>query len=199
MAALLRRRRSVHTFAVRLGETPLTELADHVRRALLDRHVDVVLDVVDFEYFDENTLTALTDLAGSDDRITLRGLDHYGESLLSPTQAVVDVRTTAERALTHLAAVTVVTAVVDDSRLDDASWDEALTLSLEARRPLVTLDLRGVPVLSAHQTLSLAEFSADLFHELRMLIIVNASTHVAAQLRVAGLHGRLLMRTDATS
>jgi len=199
MAALLRRRPRVRTVPINLGETSIEELTAHVRQLLLDRQAYVLLDVVGFEFFDEHTLAALTDLIDSDDRIGVRGLDAYAETLLIPQARsgdVVDVRTVAERCLIHLASVTVITAVASGQPLDDAVWDEVLSLAGSARRHIVTLDLRAFPNLSAHQTLSLAEFSADLERELRMLIIVNAASHVADQLRVAGLHGELLMGTD---
>jgi hypothetical protein len=158
--------------------------------------------VLTFDFFDEHTLTALTDLVDSDDRIGLRGLDNYAHTLLTPQASasdVVDVRTASERSLAHLATVTVVTAVTAGRPLDDASWDEALTLAEAAGRRVVTLDLRGFPPLTAHPTLSLAEFTADLARDLRMLVIVNAAPRVADQLRVAGLHGELLMGTDDES
>ena len=202
MAALLRRRPRVHTVPVNLGETSIPALAGHVRQLLTDPRAVVVLHVVTFEFFDEHTLAALTDLVDSDDRISLRGLDDYAETLLTaqaPAAEVVDVRTAAERSLTHLATVTVVTAVMDGQPLDDATWDDALTLARAAGRHLVTLDLRGFPALTAHQALSLAEFTADLERELRMMIVVNAPPRVADQLRVAGLHGALLLGTDEPS
>jgi hypothetical protein len=199
MAALLRRRPRVHTVPVNLGESSIAALADRVRQLLTDRNVLVVLDVVTFEFFDQHTLTALTDLVDSDDRISLRGLDDYAETLLTaqaPPAEIVDVRTAAERSLTHLASVTVINAVVDGQPLDDATWDDALTLARAAGRHMVTLDLRAFPALTAHQALSLAEFTADLVRELRMLIVVNAHPRVADQLRVAGLHGELLLGID---
>lgn len=199
MAALLRRRPRVLVVPVSLGVTSVGALADRVRELLSDRHVLVVLDVVTFEFFDEHTLAALTDLVDSDDRISLRGLDGYAETLLTaqaPQADVVDVRTAAERSLTHLANVTVVTAVTSGQPLDDATWDEALTLARDAGRHIVTLDLRAFPHLSAHQTLSLAEFTADLHHDHKVLMVVNAAPRVTEQLRVAGLHGELLMGTD---
>ena len=199
MAALLRRRPHVHTLSINLGETSIPALADQVHQLLIHRHTVVVLDVVAFEFFDEHTLTALTNLVDSDDRISLRGLDDFAETLLTaqaPAAEVVDVRTAAERSLTHLATVTVITAVTEGNPLDDVTWDDALTLAHAARRQMVTLDLRGFLGLTAHQMFSLAEFTADLEREHRMLVVVNATPRVADQLRVAGLHGELLMGTD---
>ena len=198
MAALLRRRLRVRTVPINLGETSIEALTHRVRQLLIDRQAYVLLDVVSFEFFDEHTLAALTELIDSDDRIGVRGLDTYAETLLTAQtrpEDVVDVRSTAERSLIHLATVTVLTAVASGQPLDDATWDDALTLARTAGRHIVTLDLRGFANLTAHQALSLAEFTADLERELRMLIIVNAGSHVADQLRVAGLHGELLMGT----
>src|SRR5205807_7085680 len=125
---------------INLGETSIEELTARVRQLLVDRQAYVLLDVVGFEFFDEHTLEALTELIDSDDRIGVRGLDAYAETLLTAQthpDDVFDIRTTAERCLIHLASVTVITAVASGQPLDDAVWDDVLTLAGSAGRHIV--------------------------------------------------------------
>src|SRR5437763_11739085 len=99
MSALLRRRPRVRTVPISLGETSIEALSRRVRQLLIDRQAYVVLDVVSFEFFDEHTLAALMELIDSDDRIGVRGLDTYAETLLTAQtrpEDVMDVRTAAE-------------------------------------------------------------------------------------------------------
>ena len=169
---------------VTLGVSDLDDIRGEVRRILRRGRVRVVLDVVDFEYFDEQTLSALTDLAATDDRLELRGVDNYATVLLDAQAAgVVDVRSAAERMLTNLDMVTVITAARQNRPLDDLTWQEALSLAAAGGRAVVTVDLRDVDALSAHQLLTLAEFSADLARATMTLVIVNETGHLDRQLR----------------
>lgn len=196
MSARLRRlRRAV--LPVHLGRTDLDELAATVRLLLASASEAIVLDVVGFDYFDEDALHALVAIGElAPDRVEVRGLDAYASALLPDKPAVIDARTAAERAVSHLASVTVVTAVVDGAVLDDAGWSEAITFALSARRQLVTIDLRSVAELSPGQLLTLAEASAELWRDLRTLLLVNATGTVAQQLKVAGLSGGLRLSVD---
>ncbi|MBV9291235.1 MAG: hypothetical protein JO222_02205, partial [Frankiales bacterium] len=95
----------------------------------------------------------------------------------------------AERAITHLTGVTVVTATADGAPLGDHEMDEALRLAVRADRGIVTIDLRHVARLSPAQVLALAETSAELHADDRMLVFVNTTEAVGDQLRTAGLSG----------
>jgi anti-anti-sigma regulatory factor len=125
------------------------------------------------------------------------GLDAFVDQVLPPgPPAVLDLRTDAERAVTHLTDVSVVTAITAGLPLSDDEFERALHLASQAGRSIVTIDLRHVDQLSPAQILALAEHSAELHHDIRTLIIVNATTVVAAQLRKAGLSGGLRMSID---
>ena len=181
---------------VALGTTDLDDVRKQVARALRRRRVHVVLDVIDFEYFDETTVSALLDLA-DDDRVELRGMDNYASALLDAQPAtVVDVRSAAERMVTNLEMVTVISGTRQNQPLDDLTWEQALALATAGGRKVVTVDLRHIDALTAHQLLVLAEFSADLVHAERTLVIVNVTPHVDRQLRTCGLHGDLLIGSE---
>lgn len=197
MAPLLRRHRSSpRVITYTLGRSSHDALVAAITRALSDPHQRVVVNVVGFDFFDIDELTALAELPSRFDRLTINGLDRYADQLVGDPPATVDVRSVAERAVTHLDAVTVVTAVVDGSPLDDGAWEQALQLALTAQRAIVAVDLRAVAQLSPAQTLTLAEASAELHRDLRTLILVNAGPETAAQLRTAGLSGGLRMSLE---
>lgn len=196
MAALLRRRQPtprVIDFA--LGRTSLAAVAGEVMSLLRDPEQGVVINVTGFDYFDEQELTALNDLATWSARVQVIGLDSYADQLL-PAPTTIDVRPLAERAVTHLAGVTVLTAIIDGRPLDDHELDAALGLARTGGRPIVTVDLRHLERLSPAQILSLAETSGELYRDLGTLILVNTTSHVAEQLRNAGLSGAVRMRVD---
>jgi hypothetical protein len=184
------------TIEFTLGRDSIADLGARVLDLLRDPEQVVTVRVVGFDYFDENDVTALTDLTTWSPRVRVVGLDSFADQVLVPTPKVVDVRTHAERAVTSFADVTVVTAICQGERLDDVGFDQALRLAYEARRGIVTVDLRHVEQLTPAQIVTLAELSADLHWDLRTLIVVNAGLVVAAQLRSAGLSGGLRMSID---
>lgn len=195
MSALLNRRhRAPRVLRYVLGRSCLADCASAVVKALRDGTQDVVVQVSGFDYFDENELMALADIATWSPRIRVVGLDAYAELLLpTTTRESVDVRSRGERAVKNLTAVTVVTAMVDARPLDDHEWEHALTLAVRGARAIVTADLRHLDRFSPAQLLSLAEASAELARDLRTLVIVNATTATAEQVRNAGLSGELRM------
>lgn len=198
MAAVLRRRhRRPHRIPLHLGRSSLTEVRDRLAALLRDLDAHVVLDVVGFDYFDEQLLADLLALRDLDaDRVVVRGLDGFAAALLPAGPTVLDLRPAAERAVTLLDSVVVLTAVSDGDVLDDDAWEQALALATAAGRPIVAVDLRAVAELSPRQLLALAETSAELHRALGTLMLVNAGAVTAAQLRTAGLSGGLRMAVD---
>lgn len=132
MAALLRRRRPPpRILDYTLGRSSLAAVAATVIDLLHDPHQLVVVQVSGFDDFDEDELAAINDLSTWSPRIHVRGLEDFAERLLPPP-AVVDIRSHAERSVTHLAAVTVLTAVAGGRPLSDHELDAALQLALRA-------------------------------------------------------------------
>jgi hypothetical protein len=193
-------RRDAAVLHVHLGRTDLVELGTAVEEILADRAAHVVIVIEGFEYFDLDSLGQLTAIADRPDgRVEIFGLDLYGVALageLGRGPDVVDIRPRAERAVVLLGQVAVVTCIVDGHVLDDAELFGALTLARQSRRNIVTIDVRNVAELSPAQSLAIAELSADLFRELRQLILVNAGSTVARQLKRAGLSGGLRLSVD---
>lgn len=200
MARLWSRRSDPAVIRVHLGRSDLTDIAERVENVLALPRGHVTLLVDGFEYFDGESLAQLTAIADqSPDRVEIKGLDLFASAVggtATQLRPVVDVRARAERAVTLLGNVAVVTAVVDARILDDAELEGALKIALASRRDIVTLDLRNLAELSPAQALAIAEASADLYRSLRQLILVNASRDVARQLRRAGLSGGLRLSID---
>ena len=192
------RRSDPAVIRVHLGRTSLTEVAAEVDAALADPRAHVTVRVEGFEYFDLESLSQLTALAErAADRVEIEGLDLFACAVTGEwSRPVIDVRARAERAVALLANVAVVTTVVDARILDDAELDAALNIALASGRDIVTLDLRNLGELTPGQSLAIAETSADLYRHLRQLILVNAGSDVARQLRRAGLSGGLRLSVD---
>jgi hypothetical protein len=178
-----------------LGRCSLATIAATVAKLLRDEERHVVVQINGFDYFDEHDLAALTDLATWSERVEVVGLDAFAQQLL-PAPTTVDVRSAAERAVTHLSGVTVVTAINDGRPLDDNELDETLRLAKMAGRAIVTVDLRHVENLPPAQVLTVAETWSELQRSLRTMILVNATTLVAEQLRSGGVSGALGLTTD---
>ena len=192
------RRSDPAVIRVHLGRTNLTEVALEVDAALADPRARVTVLIEGFEYFDLESLGQLTALADrATGRVDIKGLDLFATAVGGrPSRPVIDVRARAERAVALLANVAVVTAVVDARILDDAELETALNIALASGRDIVTLDLRNLGELTPGQSLAIAETSADLYRNLRQLILVNAGSDVARQLRRAGLSGGLRLSID---
>ncbi|MBV9291979.1 MAG: hypothetical protein JO222_05965 [Frankiales bacterium] len=189
MSALLRRRQPrARVIDYTVGRTSLADVAASVFDALAVSRQRVCVQVNGFDYFDQDELTALTDMATWSPRVQIVGLESFVDHLL-PAPRAVDVRSAAERAITHLSGVTVVTATADGAPLGDHEMDEALRLAVRGDRGIVTIDLRHVARLSPAQALALAETSAEMHADDRMLIFVNTTEAVGDQLRTAGLSG----------
>jgi len=186
----LPRRPSVSVIDVTLGRSPIAAVAATVVQLLRDPGRTVIINVNRFSYFDEHDLAALVDLTTWSPRVLLIGLDRYAEIVL-PTAPMIDVRSAAERAVSHLSSVTVVTAAPDGHPLDDHEFSVALAAAVAAGRATVAVDLRGVEFLSPAPLLALAETSAELRLTRNTLIIANAVRLVEEQIRLGGLSGGL--------
>jgi anti-anti-sigma regulatory factor len=198
LSALLRRRRTQPTVIEHIiGRSSLADLAAAVLRLLREPDRRIVVRVVGFDYFDQNDLAAIADLSTWSPRVDVEGLDSFADLLLP--QQVVDVRSAAERAVTHLSNVTVITAIVDRSPLDDREFEKALSLAVAGGRDIVTVDLRHLEQLSPAQLLAIAESSADVQRQQRTLILVNTTGVVAEQLRRGGQSAVLRMTVDDLS
>ena len=196
MSALLRRRHRLPTvIEYTLGHSSLASVAATVVKLLRDPDENIVVKVVGFDYFDEQDLTAISDLASWSPRVEVVGLDAFADMLLPPA-SVIDVRSMAERALTRLSSVAVVTVLVDGQPLTDHEFEDALQLALSAGPDILTVDLRHLAQLTPAQVLAIAEASAELHRQSRTLILVNTTTAVAHQLRRGGLSGALRMTAD---
>ena len=200
MARLWSRRSDPAVIRVHLGRSNLTEIAERVDNVLAMPRSRVTLLIDGFEYFDLESLAQLTAIAElSTDRVEIKGLDLFASAVgggTSKSRPVIDVRARAERAVTLLGHVAIVTGVVDARILDDAELETALAIALASGRDIVTLDLRNIGELSPAQSLAIAETSADLYRSLKQLILVNAGSDVARQLRRAGLSGGLRLSID---
>jgi hypothetical protein len=198
IARLWSRRSDPAVVRVHLGRTNMAEVADEVKAALADPRSRVILLVEGFEYFDLESLAQLTSIADdAGDRVEIKGLDLFANAVGGQqSRPVIDVRARAERAVALLANVAVVTAVVDARILSDDELEAALNIALASGRDIVTLDLRNLGELTPAQSLAIAETSADLYHHLRQLILFNAGSDVARQLRRAGLSGGLRLSID---
>jgi hypothetical protein len=198
IARLWSRRTDATVISVHLGRSNLNEVAARVDAALAETRARVTLLVEGFEYFDVESIAQLSAIAErAEDRVEIKGLDLFAHAVSGQAaRPVIDVRARAERAVALLANVAVVTTVVDSRVLDDAEMETALNIALASGRDIVTVDLRNLGELTPAQSLAIAETSADLYRHLRQLILVNAGSDVARQLRRAGLSGGLRLSVD---
>lgn len=188
--------RRTTTISVHLGRTPLAELEAQVGRFLAADDGLVVVAIVGFDYFSENTLGALTALVDrGSGRVTLRGLDGFAEALLAESDAI-DVRDLSDRAVTTLRTTVVVNAHIGGRELGVGEFARALHAAVDTGLPMVTVDFRHVDELAPATQLELAEMSAVLHRAGRTLLLVNANARIAEQLKPAGLSGSLHLAVE---
>lgn len=186
--------RQTLTLPVHLGRDDMTEVARRCETAARGGD-DLVVEIVGFDYFDQDSLDALTRLVDrSMGHVVVRGLDDFVDAVCPQPLAIVDLRSVTERALRHLSSVSVVVG----RELDETSWELALEAADAAGRPIVTLDLLYVSELSPRALIDVGELSAQLQRNGRQLILVNANPTIAHQLERAGLSGGLRMSVDWT-
>src|SRR4051812_29088671 len=115
MFSLLRRRHATTTIHVHLGRTDLVAFRDELARHLRRTRDQVTVEIVGFDYFDANDLDELNAVVeAGHGRVNVAGLDGYAEAIASVGEhESIDIRDRAERAVTLLGAVAVITVVVD--------------------------------------------------------------------------------------